>query len=77
MTFFNAFPSVFSAAVEFIHRLVGSKDSNVVRTAKMITTVAAEESMSQALEIERTMFSSIWGGQAHLDAMAGNIKHKD
>jgi len=63
------------AAVEFISKLVGSKDTDVVRTVKMISTVAEEESMKQALEVERTLFSKIWGGKPHLDAMAGNIKH--
>ena len=63
------------AAVEFISQLVGTKDSNVVRTAKMISTVAAEETLDQALEVERALFAAVWGGKAHLDAMAGNIKH--
>lgn len=63
------------AAAEFISQLVGTKDSNVVRTAKMISTVAAEETLDQALEVERTLFAAVWGGKAHLDAMAGNIKH--
>ena len=63
------------AAAEFILKLVGGKDTNVVRTSKMISTVAAEETLEQALEVERKLFAALWGGKPHLDAMAGNIKH--
>ena len=65
------------AAVEFILKMVGNKDTNVLRTAKMISTVAEEESLEQALEVERALFSAVWGGDAHRKAMEGNIKHKD
>ena len=63
------------AAVEMILRMAGNKDTSVLRAAKMIATVAAEETLDTALEIERTLFARVWGGDAQRKAMEGNIKH--
>ena len=64
-------------AEEFILKMVAGKEAAVVRAAKMISIVGAEEELDQALEVERALFAAVWGGEAHQRAMRGNIKHKD
>jgi len=64
-------------AKNFIQSLVSDKDTDVIRTSKMISCIASEQDQEQALEIERTLFASIWGGKAHAKAMAQNMKHNE
>ena len=64
-------------AEEFILKMVAGKAAAVMRAAKMISIVGAEEELDQALEVERALFAAVWGGDAHQRAMRGNIKHKD
>ena len=64
-------------AFEMIRSMVAGKDAAVVRAAKTIACEAAEKELEEALEVERTCFATVWGGEAHLRAMDGNIKHKE
>lgn len=50
--------------------------SQLVRAVKEMTTGMEESpSLSEALDYERTVFASFWGGELHKTALGKNIRH--
>lgn len=47
-----------------------------LKAIKTIVNAASQLPTEQALEIELKSFQSVWGGEAHQNAIKANIKHR-
>eukprot|EP00794_Sanderia_malayensis_P015918 gene15918-17519_t len=51
-------------------------DAKVIQVMKQISVNADDLSLREALDIERDLFASLWGGELHKNALRKNIKHR-
>ncbi|XP_046328865.2 ethylmalonyl-CoA decarboxylase-like [Haliotis rufescens] len=63
-----------------VKRLIASQycspDRSIVRAMKSVATAASDNNVCEALEIERNIFQTKWGGPLHVAAINNNVKHK-
>lgn len=50
--------------------------NNTIKAIKTIVTAASNLSIEEALEVELKAFQSVWGSEAHKNAIKANIKHR-
>ena len=62
--------------IAWVKEIVSSSAAEPIQAAKKIVTAASTQSFPQALEEEMNIFTSIWGKESHMAAMAANVKHK-
>lgn len=52
-------------------------DSRIVQVMKQISVNADDLPLREALDLERDLFASLWGGDLHQKALEKNIKHRE
>lgn len=50
--------------------------NNTIKAIKTIVNAASTMSIEDALEVELKAFQSVWGAEAHQEAIKANIKHR-
>ena len=69
-------PSPLEAVETLLHERYCHGSVKLVRAVKeMVVGIENSGSMAEALELERRIFASVWGGEAHKAALEKNVKH--